>query len=489
MKPIKQLKKSIIFVLALSLGMSFCTFTQAETELKVLINEGFEDYDSSIDGWNPDGWNNSGWLYDLYGSAHSGSHWAYSWAAGDTFTLPSLTFGNDTEMSFWYAVEDAGNPMSLLISIDDVEIWNSTITNTDYQKATLNLSSYNGEHTIKIIGNTSGTYGQMLDDILITTYVESTPDNTGDDDDTNGGGGGGGGGLPPPTNNNPTADASNGEPYVGLINESITFDGSASTDDDGSIVNWTWDFGDGNTAYGENVTHSYTKAETYTVLLTVTDDDGATDTYLTSAVISAKNHAPLTIVIKGPTSIQKDENASFNISTTDPDGDPICYVINWDDGTYTNTTCDVNNTNYTASHRWDTEGIYKITCYAKDDSDAMSNSLSYMVFVNVSIEKIKGDITGYLIDYNNDGKYTGFYNSTTDKESLVLYDDNLGYLIDVNDDGTWDYSYTSDGGLKSYVEPDENNNSTNDNTSTPGFELLILLIAVVILITKRRYLK
>jgi len=484
MKPIQQLKKSVIFFLALSLGMSFCTFSQAEPELKVLINEGFED-------GIPATWGNTGWLDSWYGTAHNGSGWAFSFTFGDNLTIPNLTLGEMSQLSFWYAAENESLPMTLSVLIDNVTLWNDTFTNTDYKKVIIDLGSYTGDHNISFIAGTSSfSFGQLLDDILITTYVESTPDNTGDDDDTNGGGGGGGGGLPPPpTNNNPTADASNGEPYVGLINESITFVGSASTDDDGSIVNWSWDFGDGNNAYGENVTHSYTKADTYTVLLTVTDDQGATDTYITAAVISAENHAPLTIIIMGPTSIQKDENASFNISTTDPDGDPICYVINWDDGTFTNTTCDVNNTNYSTSHRWDTGGIYKITCYAKDDLDAMSNSIIYTVFVNVSIEKIKGDISGYLIDYNNDGKYTSFYNSTTGKESLVLYDDQLGYLIDANDDGKWDYSYTSEGGLKTYVEPDETDNKTDDNSSTPGFELLILLTAIIIFLTKRRYLK
>jgi len=49
-----------------------------------------------------------------------------------------------------------------------------------------------------------------------------------------------------------------------------------STDTDGTIVTRAWDFGDGTTSAETNPTHTYVRAGTYTVTLTVTDDDGAT---------------------------------------------------------------------------------------------------------------------------------------------------------------------------------------------------------------------
>jgi glycoprotein endo-alpha-1,2-mannosidase len=62
-------------------------------------------------------------------------------------------------------------------------------------------------------------------------------------------------------------------PQVQAVNQSITFDASASQDPDGTITNYQWSFGDGNSASGQIVTHSYAHSGQYTVNLTVTDND------------------------------------------------------------------------------------------------------------------------------------------------------------------------------------------------------------------------
>ena len=82
--------------------------------------------------------------------------------------------------------------------------------------------------------------------------------------------------IPSEENIPPTANFTY-SPKNPIVNQIITFNASNSTDPDGTIVKYEWDFGDGSTATGKIVTHSYPSLGAYTVTLTVTDDDGATD--------------------------------------------------------------------------------------------------------------------------------------------------------------------------------------------------------------------
>ncbi len=67
-----------------------------------------------------------------------------------------------------------------------------------------------------------------------------------------------------------------------IAQNTVTFT-DGSSDSDGSITAWQWTFGDGNSSAQANPQHTYSSAGTYTVILTVTDNDGNTDS--ASAVI------------------------------------------------------------------------------------------------------------------------------------------------------------------------------------------------------------
>jgi hypothetical protein len=70
------------------------------------------------------------------------------------------------------------------------------------------------------------------------------------------------------------------------VGDSILFDGSSSSDPDGTITLYKWDFGDSSpTSTGANVAHSYSKPGSYTVRLTVTDTDGNTATSVMTITI------------------------------------------------------------------------------------------------------------------------------------------------------------------------------------------------------------
>jgi PKD repeat protein len=67
----------------------------------------------------------------------------------------------------------------------------------------------------------------------------------------------------------------------------ISFDGSLSTDPDGSIVGYSWKFGDSQTGSGSTVQHAYATAGTYSVNLSVTDNQGLTDSFVQSVFVEA----------------------------------------------------------------------------------------------------------------------------------------------------------------------------------------------------------
>jgi PKD repeat protein len=110
---------------------------------------------------------------------------------------------------------------------------------------------------------------------------------------------------------------------------SCTFDGSASTDDDGSIVTYKWDFGDGTGGTGSQVTHQFATLGSYAVTLTVTDDAQAS-TRLTRQV--EVTEARLEFV--GATSTNANRLAhSASIPATVQAGDALLAYLTTNDST------------------------------------------------------------------------------------------------------------------------------------------------------------
>lgn len=87
-------------------------------------------------------------------------------------------------------------------------------------------------------------------------------------------GGGGGGG------NTPTGQAPNAQftatPTIGSFPLSVSFDATLSSDSDGTIASYQWDFGDGSVGSGVTIQHTYNTAGPFTAMLTITDNEGLT---------------------------------------------------------------------------------------------------------------------------------------------------------------------------------------------------------------------
>ncbi|WP_212719536.1 PKD domain-containing protein [Blastococcus sp. CCUG 61487] len=136
------------------------------------------------------------------------------------------------------------------------------------------------------------------------------------------------------------------------------FDGSGSTDEDGTVVAHDWDFGDGGTATGATAQHTYAEAGTYTVTLRVTDDAGATAETSREVTVTAPppNVAPtaaFTVAASG-LSVSVDGTTS-----ADTDGSVVAYGWDFGDGG--------TATGATAQHVYAEAGTYTVTLQVTDD--------------------------------------------------------------------------------------------------------------------------
>ncbi len=240
-----------------------------------------------------------------------------------------------------------------------------------------------------------------------------------------------------------------------------------SNDPDGTITTWNWNLGDNTDNSGKTIKHIYTTTGTYQISLTVTDNDGATNTKKTTITIKG-NKPPIQPTINGPKYGQKNKLYTFTINSSDPDKDNIRYILTWDDETsYENTSIYLpSNTPYNFSHRWTTPGAYKIKAYTSDNKTE-SPYTYHTILIDI---KYIGNL-GYLINQTGNNDYEKFYSNITMKETNVQKQINGIYLIDNNGDGNWDYTFDEKKGLTTYQQP---------KTQTPGYELILIINAIII---------
>ena len=168
-----------------------------------------------------------------------------------------------------------------------------------------------------------------------------------------------------PENQLPVADA--GGPYYAKVGESIHFDASASYDPDGEIVSYLWSFGDGEKTFGETVYHSYDGEGTYTVTLTVTDNNGSVKTAYTTAIISSGSGNKLSVDLPSSYTGFVGQNIQFTATTSG--NNIVSYLWNFGDGT------EITTQNSTMNHTYNEAGIYNVTItvfdtYGKNATDA-----------------------------------------------------------------------------------------------------------------------
>ena len=128
-----------------------------------------------------------------------------------------------------------------------------------------------------------------------------------------------------PTNQPPVAVAT-ATPTSGIAPLSVAFDGRSSSDPDGSVISYTWTWGN-QTLTGPTPSFTF-EAGTYQVTLTVADESGAEDTDVVQITVSpeAANVPPTAVAKASPTTGMAPLTVQFNGSeSSDADGSIVAY--------------------------------------------------------------------------------------------------------------------------------------------------------------------
>jgi len=141
---------------------------------------------------------------------------------------------------------------------------------------------------------------------------------------------------------------------------------STSSDPDGSIASYSWTFGDGATSIAQNPSHTYATGGTYTVALTVTDNQGATNSTSKNVTV---NRPPVADFTYSCSLLA----CNFTSTSSDPDGPIASYSWTFGD----NATSAAQN----PQHSYATGGTYTVTLTVTDPQGA-TNSKSKDVTVN-----------------------------------------------------------------------------------------------------------
>lgn len=242
------------------------------------------------------------------------------------------------------------------------------------------------------------------------------------------------GSLDPLVANQPPTANANG-PYSGTVNIPVAFSSAGSTDPDGAIMAYDWNFGDGSTGSGPTPSHTYNSTGTFSISLTVTDDAGDTDTATTTATIALGNQPPVADPNGPYTGTAGTPVALDGSGSTDPDGNIVAYNWNFGDGS--------SGSGMTPSHTYAMQGTYNITLTVTDDSGAIDSATTSATIDAANLPPVA----------NPNGPYFGTVNVAVTFDGTGSFDTDgtiVSYAWDFGDGSTGmsaapSHTYTAEG--------------------------------------------
>jgi len=215
-----------------------------------------------------------------------------------------------------------------------------------------------------------------------------------------------------PTNQSPVAVFTY-SPATPGVGEQIALNAAASYDPDGTIGSFSWSFGDGSSGTGVNVQHTYASSGTYTASLTVTDNEGASDTATQQITVTTQpNQAPNASFTYSPSLLTVGASVAFNGSTSsDTDGTINAFSWSFGDGS--------SDFGVTARHTYATSGTYLVRLTVTDNQGATDTTTQQVRVTDVAKPDLVVRDLSYSPLHPNIGQSVAFTVSVTNQGSAA----------------------------------------------------------------------
>ena len=225
-------------------------------------------------------------------------------------------------------------------------------------------------------------------------------------------------------------------PDRGMYPLTVTFDAGDSFDPDGDSLTYFWEFGDGSTATGEVVQHTYTTEGLFNARLTIDDGFGNIDRVTKS--ISARNQPPTARFTMDTNYGAAPLVVNFDGSTsTDPENDTLTYTWDFGDGS--------TGTGVTPSHTYDIPGNYTVVLTV-DDGNGNQHTSDQTLLASRPMDG--GGRANTIVDWSGD---------KIGVDKITLDQDEYRVTLDIDNDGQADDTWARiDLDLGLPLSPDNN---------------------------------
>ena len=164
-------------------------------------------------------------------------------------------------------------------------------------------------------------------------------------------------------------------PESPAVQQTVFYTGEASRPASGrEIVEYRWEFGDGDSATGIRVEHAYAAAASYTVALTVTDDAGSQGTTTTTVTVAAGTGGVFASFTSSPTDPDTTTAVFFDASASSSPNGIKKYTWTFGDGSSKET-----NTGPTTTHTFTTAGTYVVRLLIVDGAGLEASTTNNVI--------------------------------------------------------------------------------------------------------------